>query len=324
MSPKRRRTGVSSPPEDTALREGTRIQPFSRAGTLRWCIDNFLLDARARDLSEDTLDFYNRKLRPLVRFLVNDGLTQAGALTPRHLSRYLVSLRDTGMTPANIHTHARALRAFLHWLTDNELINPIISRQFKMPRAPVPTRDGFSTGQVDELLDAARRTPTPERDTAILLLMADVGLRAGEIGRILDADCELDRIHVEGKGRRERYVPLAPQTRKAITRWRRRRGDSEYLFITVRGDPFDRQTVYKLFRRLGSVTGISPCHPHMMRRTTAVEWIRAGGDTFSLQGLLGHSSQTMTKVYVELADEDVAIKHRRLSLAERLKGKKGR
>ena len=67
------------------------------------------------------------------------------------------------------------------------------------------------------------------------------------------------------------------------------------------------------------MAGITPCHPHMMRRTTAVEWIRAGGDTFSLQALLGHSSQAMSRIYVSLADDDVATAHRRLSLVERMK-----
>lgn len=50
----------------------------------------------------------------------------------------------------------------------------------------------------------------------------------------------------------------------------------------------------------------------------AVEWIRAGGDTFSLQTLLGHTSQTMSRIYVQLADTDMMEKHARLSLVERI------
>lgn len=300
------------------LAKDTRLRVHAKAGTLKWCMDNFLLDARARDLTDDTIEWYTRKLRPFTAYLVLNNVQQISRMSIRDVQGYIVALRDGGMSPANINSHARAMRAFLHWLVDNDLAEVVLTRAFKMPRQPKVIREGFTTEQVQRLIEAAKETPTPERDTAVLLLMADTGLRAGEIGRIRDCDCELDRVLIHGKGRKERFVPLAPHTRKAIQRWRKKRGPSDWLFLTARDEPFTRQTVYKLFRRLGEVLGFSLCHPHMMRRTTAVQWIKAGGDTFTLQTLLGHSSQTMSKVYVELADDDVAAAHRRLSLVERL------
>lgn len=306
----------------TVRSEDGRLRVHARTGTLRWAIDGFLLDCRARDLTDDTLDYYRRKLAPLVASLVEQGVQRADQLTLLHVQTYLATLRETGMSAANLHAHARALRAWLHWLVANDLAEPAMLKAFRMPIKPKSIREGFDRAAVAALLEAAGGTALPERDIAIVLLMYDTGLRASEVCGIRDCDCDLDRVKVMGKGRRERYVPISAKTRKALAKWRRLRGESEHLFITVRDEPMDRQTLYKLFRRLGEAAGISPCHPHMMRRATAVEWIRAGGDTFSLQALLGHSSQTMSRVYVELADGDVAQIHARLSLVEKLKGRR--
>lgn len=300
-----------------------RALVHAKSGSLEWCIRNFLLDARARDLSEETLDFYARKLRPLEAYLPTVGVTRAAHLTGRHLSGYMVQLRSLGLSPSNLASYGRALKALVRWMVAQDMASADVLRGFKIPKPATVVRDGFSAEEVGALIHAAARTALPDRNAAVVCLMADTGLRAGEVGRIADEDYEQDRIHIHGKGMKERFVPIAPATRKAIERYRRKRGEADWLFITVRDEAFTRQTVYKLFRRLGELTGISPCHPHMMRRATAREWIRSGGDTFSLQGLLGHSSQTMTKVYVELASEDVAKKHRVLSLVESIK-RKGR
>lgn len=296
----------------------------SAGGTVGWAFENFMLDARARDLSEASLEWYHRKIRPFVAYLVEQGVARMNRLQFGHAQGYLLALRDGGKSPANIIDHGRAARAFLYWAGENELIDPAIPRRFKLPRRPKIERDVFTTADIAALVAACKQTTNPERNAAMVLLMADTGLRAGEVGRIAESECEFDRILIHGKGRRERYVPIAPHTRKALQRWRKKRGSSEWLFVTVRDEVFDRQTVYKVFRRLGEIAGISPCHPHMMRRATATEWIKAGGDSFSLQALLGHSSQVMTAIYAKMADSTVAEKHRHLSLVERLETKKHR
>ncbi len=294
----------------------------SRSGSIQWALDCFLLACRARDLSEDTLDFYRRKLAPFVAYLADRGVSRISLLNIQHVQGFMVLMRDLEQSASNIHAHARAIRAYLRWLHDSELIDSSLIRQFRMPVAPKPHREGFTEQEVAALLRAAKATAFPERDAALLALMADTAIRAGEVGRIRDVDWDFDRILIHGKGRRERVVPISDETRKLLSRWRRVRGDSEWLFVTARGDAMDRQTVYKIFRRLGEKLGICPCHPHMMRRATAVEWIRGGGDTFSLQSLLGHSSQTMSRLYVELADSDVRDKHAKLSLVARLHRRK--
>ncbi len=288
-------------------------------GSVQWAVNNFLLDARARNLTPETIDFYGRKLRPLTAYMEEQGVEHVESLTRTDLTGYLVSLQDAGKSGSNVYTHASAARAFIGWLAENDMLDATIARRFKMPRKGKPERAVFTRQELTSLLEAAGKTAQPERDVAILSVMLDCGLRGGEVGRTRDDDVDLNRILIHGKGRKERWVPISPTTRKAVQKWIKRRGESEWLFITVRNEPMDRQTVYKLFRRLGEVTGIDPCYPHMMRRAVATSWIREGGDTFTLQSLLGHSSQTMSRIYVQMADETVQEKHAKLSLVEKIR-----
>lgn len=295
----------------------------SRDTVLR-AVQMFLTDARSRDLTEDTLDYYTRKLRPFTNSLAVQGVKRIQDVETEHVQQYIIGLRDGGMSPANLNSHGRALKAFLRWAADNELIDVMVARRFRLPKGnPTIVREVFSPDELTALLEAAGRTPTPERDTALLLLMIDTGIRAGEVGRIRDSDVEFDRVLIHGKGRRQRAVPISNTTRKAIAKYQRKRGQSEYLFMTRLEDPFTRQTVFKLFKRLGDAANVHPSHPHMVRRSVATQWIKAGGDGFTLMSLLGHSSSEMTRVYVQMADESMLERHRSLSLVDRLK-KEGR
>ncbi len=102
--------------------------------------------------------------------------------------------------------------------------------------------------------------------------------------------------------------------------WQRKRGESSHLFITRLRRPFTRQGLYKLFDRLGERAGISGvrCSPHTMRHTTAQEWLNAGGDLATLQILLGHARLETTMRYLIVGYQQVAKRHRVLSLGKQL------
>lgn len=105
-----------------------------------------------------------------------------------------------------------------------------------------------------------------------------------------------------GKGRKERSVPFSAKT----------------------GKPMCRSKARKLLLRYGRAAGIEGVRifPHTLRHTFAVLYIRNGGDSFSLQEILGHSTLEMTRRYVNLASRDVAEQHKKFSPMDALLGKK--
>ncbi len=184
------------------------------------------------------------------------------------------------------------------------------------------------------LRQASRRSPSGGRNLAMLLCMARCGLRVGEVVALQTKDVEADSLHVwQGKGAKDRTVPLDPMTAQAIEAWRevRRRigirtrtlfttittrgegsaqiGEREIDATTEPGRPVSvvylRQAVTRYAKRAGIEKDV---HPHTLRHTAATTWLRAGFNLREVQKLLGHSSPITTEIYTHVFDEDLARK----------------
>jgi len=189
----------------------------------------------------------------------------------------------------------------------------------------------FSLEQASRLLAAPDARTTPGlRDRAMMMLLLDSGLRISELlsleaGRVDWLSCSAT---VMGKGRKERSVPFSAKTAQALLEYAQARSKSpiksDRLFLGKTGKPICRSKARKLILRYGRDAGIEGVRlsPHTLRHTFAVLYVRNGGDSFSLQQILGHSTLEMTRRYVNLASRDVAEQHKKFSPMEALLGKK--
>ena len=179
-----------------------------------------------------------------------------------------------------------------------------------------------------EMPDA--RTTDGLRDRAMMMLMLDSGLRISELlsleaGRV---DWMTGTATVMGKGRKERAVPFSARTAQTLLEYARARSQrpakAPQLFLGRTGKPVCRSKARKLILRYGRAAGIEGVRlsPHTLRHTFAVLYVRNGGDSFSLQEILGHSTLEMTRQYVNLARRDVAEQHKKFSPMEALMAKK--
>jgi site-specific recombinase XerD len=170
---------------------------------------------------------------------------------------------------------------------------------------------------------------------AIVLLFLDTGIRLSELVQlnVSGIDFGAGEFRVLGKGGKERIVPMGLATRRAIIRYVEHFRpqpvalQEDRLFLTVAGDPISRDSIAKMLERLGRRVGVTRLHPHLLRHTFAVRYLINGGDVFTLQKILGHSTLDMTRRYVTLANRDVKDKHRQYSPVDNLglvKRKRGR
>ena len=127
-----------------------------------------------------------------------------------------------------------------------------------------------------------------------------------------------------GKGSRERIIPFGARTQKALTRYLaffRCVGNEELgrsLFLTADGRAISVNAVKLTIHRVSERTGIRRLHPHLLRHTFATHYLMAGGDVFTLQTILGHTTLEMTRRYVSLANSHVSVQHQRFSPLDRL------
>jgi site-specific recombinase XerD len=129
-----------------------------------------------------------------------------------------------------------------------------------------------------------------------------------------------------GKGAKERLVPVGTSSRRAIGRYLSQRGrgePDESVFLAEAGTGLTFHGIQQILKRLKASAGLERrCSPHTFRHTFAHNYLVNGGDVFTLQRILGHTSLDMVRRYVALADTDVASRHELASPADHLLGPK--
>ncbi len=275
------------------------------------------------------MDWYGRILNELTAFLAARGIEELAAIAPAGLRDFLAELRRRGQASATVFGAYGALRcAFRFWHREGVLATNPMALVERPRRERVLIRP-MSPDQAARLLEQPdAKTLEGLRDRALMMLMLDSGLRVteaitAEASRIDWLNCALT---VMGKGRKERSVPFSARTCQTMLDYARRRGQGRVqapqFFLGPRGRPLDRSGVRKAVAGYGRQAGIEGVRvsPHTLRHTFAVLYIRNGGDSFSLQEILGHSTLEMTRRYVHLARRDVAEQHKKFSPMELITG----
>jgi integrase/recombinase XerD len=172
--------------------------------------------------------------------------------------------------------------------------------------APVPVTVGRA--EVARLLASCdRRSTFGRRDYAVLVLLARLGLRAGEVAalELADIDWHAGEIVVRGKSRREERLPLPADVGEALARWLRRgrpQCDAATVFTRVRA-PHRRLTsggVSNIVRAACGRAGLSVVNAHRLRHTAATEMLRAGASLPEVGQVLRHASVLTTAIYAKV------------------------
>ncbi len=307
-------------------------------------LSGFILSKMGDGLSPNTEQIYRWALDKLIDYTHDSDVEN---ITTDVLRSWLTWLRDGYTMPSGGRLSAAsrqdawtAVKSFCRWAHDTMGI-PNAADGLKRPPGESPVIVPFSEDDVKALLKAAgtittkddkrksytMRAPNDKRNTAIMLTLLDCGLRVGELCRLNCADVDLSTGAVNiapfGSGRKTkaRQVHLGKVASRAIWLYLSSRTDTDDakspLFVT---DELRRMTeggIYLLLRRIGKRAGVPDVFCHRFRHTFAVQYLRNGGDVFTLQRLLGHSSLAMVHKYLALADADDAEAHRRASPADK-------
>ncbi len=176
----------------------------------------------------------------------------------------------------------------------------------------------FTGEHLRRLVGCKPRTWGEHRTLSLVLLLLDSGLRIEEALGLRHEDVDLDSllIRVLGKGGKHRQVPMSIELRRVLFRWMSKT-EQTFVFGTRQGTRQRQRNALREFKALGLRLGIAGVRVsfHTLRHTFAVNYLRAGGNVFYLQRILGHSTLEMTNHYVRsLGVEDLLAVHSRLSV----------
>lgn len=310
-------------------------------------VEGFFISRRADNIAETTLSIYRHYLRLFAEHLGEVEVERIGAdqvveFAAWLQSEYVPQRFDGNTAPLSASSLANAwsaVRSLFTW-AERRLSTGRPDHAWQRPRVQYVVVQPFTEDELRRMLDAAQFTrpaaterrvafrmkrPTGKRDKAILLLLLDTGIRASELCRLLveDADLKGGIVTIRPHGTRVkthgRPVFLSKRTIEALWDYlvSRSARPADPIFLKTDGSMMDRQRLAHLVQRIGERAEVHGAHPHRFRHTFAIQYIRNGGDPFTLQRLLGHREMDMVRRYLALADDDAQTAHKTASPVDR-------
>ena len=302
-------------------------------------IQGFKLSCQTECKSPRTVEWYTSFLHRFHDFLErNNCPTDISCLDRSHIRgfiRYLqaearVPHTGTPLSTATIQAYIRVLKAFFSWAIREDYLKSNPMAAISMPKSATKIINTFTDEQVANLTDVCMRSSANgHRDFTILLLFLDSGLRVSELVAIEMDDVNLPEGHIivkHGKGQKQRILPVGSIVQKLLWKYINQyrpqplTDNITSLFLTNNGLPLTRNGIQQMMRRLASRAGITGvrCSPHTFRHTFSRRYLTNGGDVFSLQRILGHSSLASVRLYLNLFACDIKKQHMRFSPVDRL------
>lgn len=263
-----------------------------------------------KSLSPNTVEAYQRDLQKLLHFLDSEGVDVLEA-TSDDLERFNAGLHDVGIHARSQARILSGIKSFYHFLLMSDYLQADPSELIEGPKTGFRLPEVLTVDEIDRIIDAVDlEKPEGQRNRAIVETLYSCGLRVSELCDLRLSDLYFDEgfIRVQGKGDKQRLVPISPRAVKEIKYWlldraqgRIKPGQEDYVFLARWGNRISRIMVFHLVKELAARAGISKnISPHTFRHSFATHLLEGGANLRAIQAMLGHESITTTEIYTHI------------------------
>ena len=276
--------------------------------TLAEVFSLFILSKKAQGITDKTVNSYLQHFRAISKHLNTD--LDISELSSKDLEQMIHSMRQSELSPNSIRSYTITMKAFLSWCNTNSITTLNIS----LYKGEEIIKETYSDDELKVLLKKPnmRKCDFSEyRSWAIINFLVNSGSRAATIRNIKLCDLDLNNCLIYArhtKNKRALAIPLCSELICVLREYLQIRGgeQEDYLFCNESGQQLTESALRSSIARYNHRRGIRKTSIHLFRHTFARKYlVDCGGDAFTLQRLLGHSTLDMTKHYCAIFDADI-------------------
>ena len=261
-------------------------------------------------LSANTIDAYERDLQKLTVYL-SEAHVKPEEATTEILRDFIIEISSLGIHPRSQARILSSIKSFYHFLIYKDVIDNDPTELLESPKTGLRLPEVLSLKEIDDIVLAIDLSkPEGQRNKAIIEVLYGSGLRVSELIGLQLSKLYMDEGYmlVEGKGSKQRLVPMSPQAMKQIELWKTdrnsldiKKGNEDCLFLNRRGSKLTRDMIFTIVKELALLAGIRKnVSPHTFRHSFATHLLENGANLRAIQQLLGHESITTTEIYTHI------------------------
>lgn len=291
---------------------------------LRDLLESWMLALRVEHRADNTLKLYRQGVEAYLSWCERLGVPQV--IDRTQVRTWIASLMDAGAEPATAAARQSAAKRFSKWLHSEGEQESDPLDGLKPPSQAEKLVEPLTDDELKALFKACTgKTFEDRRDLAVLRLMAETGMRAGECAALEVADIDLGAGLVtirKSKVGRGRVCHIGPQTAAALDRWLRirrthRLADGPLLWLGTRGRQFAYAALWTALKARAKAAGVERFHPHLLRHSAASRWLAAGGTEGGLMAQSGWTQRRQLDRYTRAtASQRAAEEAARLNLGD--------
>lgn len=263
-----------------------------------------------RGLSANTLEAYQRDLEKLLVYLKQTG-KHVVDVQLEDLQAFAAGLHDIGIGPRSQCRILSGVRSFYNFLAIDGYRDDDPTELLESPTLGEHLPEVLTTAEVDALEESIDLSKWEgHRNRAIIETLFSCGLRVSELTNLKLSNLYLDDgfVRVNGKGSKERLIPVSPRVIKELGWWFDDRqqmtikaGEEDYVFLNRRGAHLTRTMILIMIKQQAKAAGIlKTISPHTLRHSFATALLEGGADLRSIQAMLGHESIGTTEIYTHI------------------------
>ena len=291
-------------------------------------MENFLQDYMTmlkveRNLARNSLESYERDLQQYHQYLKTElKLKTIRNVTLGHIRSFVRKLSNRGLAANSIKRAVSSIRTYHNFLSAEGHMKDNPAQLVDTPKIPRKLPNVLTIQEIDKILGIIpENAPMAQRDLAIFEMMYSCGLRVTELCdfKISDILWDSEMIRVQGKGSKQRFVPIGPIARENLKNYlnheRNTLADKNpnvaEVFLSRNGRKLTRMMIWVLLKKWTESAEIKKeVSPHTLRHSFATHLLEGGADLRSVQEMLGHTDITTTQIYTHLDKEHLKDVHR--------------